>query len=210
MLKVIASLALALILCTACSQPLSVRHQDELRGHQTPDRATVRAQLAQHRAQKIVRLTRYAQRGEFPHNFDKSTSAHIFRDGAGRLCAVANLVQQDGRDDLVEATVREHNNLAISDVNDGPLLDWILASGLTQEELARIQLPAPPLVRREKIRTPAPRLVADNLSDEARMNQMVVKHFEQVRRELEANTEESLDLATDRFVTLRAMAARSY
>jgi hypothetical protein len=208
MLKVIASLSLALVLCAGCSQPLSVAPRRESDSHQTPDRATVRAQLAQHRAQQIARLTGYAQRAEFPHNFDKPTSAHIFRDGAGRLCAVANLVHQDGRDDLVDATVREHNDLAIGDVNDGPMLDWILASGLTQEELVRIQLPAPPLVRRE-IRRPVPMLVADHLSDEARMNQAVVEHIEQVRRELQENTEKSLDIATERLVTLRTIAARS-
>ncbi|HEV3191014.1 MAG TPA: hypothetical protein VGY54_10980, partial [Polyangiaceae bacterium] len=197
------------MLCAGCSQPRSLVPRRESHGHQTPDRATVRAQLAHHRALQIARLTGYAQRAEFPHNFDNPTSAHVFRDTAGRLCAVANLVHQDGRDDLVNATVREHNDLAIRDVNDGPMLDWILASGLTQEELERIQLPAPPLARREN-RRPDPRLVADNLSDEARMNQMVVKHIEQVRRELEANTEESLDTATDRFVTLPAIAARLY
>jgi len=209
MFHVIASLSLALILCAGCSQPLSLAPRRGSQSHPIPDRATVRAQLARHRVQQIARLTGYAQRAEFPHNFDNPTSAHIFRDAAGRLCAVANLVHQDGRDDLVNATVRGKNDLAIGDVNDGPMLDWILASGLTQEELVHLQLPAPPLARREN-RPPAPRLVADNFSDEARMNQMVVEHIDQVRRELEANTEESLDIATDRFVTLGAIAARSH
>jgi len=208
MLHAIASISLVLMLCAGCSQPLATPPQRDSRAHPGLDRATVHAELARRRGQQVTRLMAYAQRGEFPHNLAKPTSTHIFRDDAGRLCAVANLAHQDGRDDLVDATVRDHNDLAMADVHDGPILDWILASGLTQEEIVRIQLPAPPLTRRERPLAPAPALVADRGLSEARMNALVVEHIEQVHRELQANTEKSLDLATDRLVTLYATGAR--
>ena len=49
----------------------------------------------------------YGSAGQFPHNTTTAPSLHMFRDPEGRLCAVANLVQTDGRGDLVEATVRD-------------------------------------------------------------------------------------------------------
>jgi hypothetical protein len=106
-------------------------------------RAAVRAELAAHRRLQVARLHAYAQAGVFPRNTKVAPTGHFFRDAGGRLCAVANLVHQDGRDDLVDAVVRTKNDLVIDDVHDGALYDWILSSGLTQEELARIQRPAP-------------------------------------------------------------------
>jgi hypothetical protein len=176
------------------------------------DRESVRADLAKHRARQIERLGAYAVRGEFPHNYAGPTRAHIFRDEGGRLCAVANLVHQDGRDDLVDTTVREHNDLAIADVKDGPMLEWVLGSGLTQEELARIQLPAPVMTRQQQARPANNDLVARKDADgtpmnEARMNETVRQHIAQVQYELRANTQESLDVATQRFMAMHALAA---
>jgi hypothetical protein len=134
------------VFVAACSSPPSAvdRRQPAL-GTPAPsiDRGSVRANLAVHRAEQIARLHAYAEAGAFPHNTSVAPSLHMFRDAAGRYCAVANLVHRDGRDDLVEATVRDQNDLAIADVHGGPMMDWVLASGLTQEELVRIQAPAP-------------------------------------------------------------------
>src|SRR5438128_2403343 len=105
----------------------------------------LRTRLAAHRAQQIERLHAYAVAGQFPHNTTSPTPVHIFRDADGRYCAVANLVHQDGRDDLVAATVRENNDLAVHDVHGGQMMDWIVESGLTQDELERIQFPSKPL-----------------------------------------------------------------
>jgi hypothetical protein len=201
---VLSALSAVLVFSSACSRPTPtpVADRDSIE-HRDMSRSAVRAQLARRRAQQLDELGAYAVRGEFPHNYALPTAAHVFRDAAGRLCAVANLVHQDGRDDLVDTTVREHNDLAVADVHDGPMLDWILGSGLTQEELARIQLPAAPLFRAAPVQVPA------LPNDEAQMNVAVVRHIEQVQRELRANVDESLDLATDRYLASSSSRARA-
>jgi len=159
----------------------------------------VRAELAAHRVQELDRLREYARAGAFPVNTTQGPTGHFFKDAAGHYCAVANLVHQDGRDDLVDSVVRTNNALVISDVHDGPLHDWILASGFTQEELARIQLPAP-MVR---LPSPRPAAIAANPAPLVTVDQMreaVRVHLATVEAELVRNTDESLDRATDRLL----------
>jgi hypothetical protein len=194
-------LTVALLLCAACSHRSPAPTETEL-AMAAAERASVRAQLAAHRVQQIVRLEAYASAGRFPHNY-RATEAHVFRDEAGRLCAVANLVHTDGRDDLVEATVREHNDLAIADVKEGAMLEWVVASGLTQEELARVQLPSMPLTRRPTpMPTPMPKAAPDLIAanEELNMQAAVRRHVDAMDRELRANTGTSLDIATARFI----------
>jgi hypothetical protein len=167
---------------------------------------TVRAELAAHRAQELDRLRQYSRAGAFPVNTTQGPTGHFFKDVAGHYCAVANLVHQDGRDDLVDSVVRTNNALVISEVHDGPLYDWILASGFTQEELARIQAPA------RRVRSPSqrPTLVAANPSPVITVDQMreaVRAHLATVEAELLRNTDESLDRATDRLLQAHPPAA---
>jgi hypothetical protein len=196
-----------LFLATACSRaptppdPLAATHT-------AIGRAAIRARLAAHRDQQLQRLEAYASAGQFPHNYTTAPSLHMFRDDAGRLCAVANLLHQDGRDDLVDATVRDRNDFEIADAHGGPMLDWVLASGLTQEELARIQAPA--VVRRPRAplprQVPVPRPVEvarnqpENAIPEAQMDAAVRAHVTAVEVELRANAARSLDLAVDRYI----------
>jgi hypothetical protein len=190
----------ALLLLAGCHEP------DAARDHPQPttrDVEAIRAQLGAHRDEQIARLDDYARAGQFPHDYTTAPSLHMFRDADGRLCAVANLVHQDGRDDLVEATVRTRNDLAVADVHDGPILDWMLGSGLTQEELARIQAPAPLLKAPPLPAAPAPRPVARPEApriDEAAMVALIRAHVAQVEGELRANREKSLDVAVDRWM----------
>jgi hypothetical protein len=179
----------ALLLLAGCHQPDATRD----RPHPTTENAqALRAQLAAHRDQEIARLDDYARAGQFPHDYTTAPSLHMFRDAEGRLCAVANLVHQDGRDDLVDVTVRTRNDLTVADVHDGPILDWMLGSGLTQEELARIQAPAPVLA--------VPRI------DEPAMIAAIRAHIAQVEAELRANREHSLDVAVDRWMAAHQTA----
>jgi hypothetical protein len=168
-------------------------------------RAAVRLQLAAHRADQILHLHAYGEAGQFPHNETVAPSLHMFKDAAGRLCAVANLVQTDGRADLVDTTVREHNDLAIADVHGGPMMDWILTSGLTQEELVRIQLPAPMYTAKPRPRVAPPSPATWNMAEnepmsEVRMNAAVARHVVEVERELLASSAKSLDVAVQRFI----------
>jgi hypothetical protein len=205
-------LAVALSLAPlACSQGASTTPRANATEARSAARTSLRADLARHRSEQIERLAAYADARQFPHNYGRPTATHIFRDGAGRLCAVANLVHGDGRDDLVEATVRTQNDLAVADVHDGPMLEWIETSGLTQEELVRIQLPAPPLVherpRQERFAKPPPEIARAADADEARMNARVVEHIAEVRRELAVDTDKSLDIATERLLAKRSVVA---
>src|SRR5262249_42523664 len=54
-------------------------------------------------------------------------------------CPMAELIHKSGRDDLVEAVKKEANAVRLADVHEGPLYDWMLGSGLTQEEIALVQ-----------------------------------------------------------------------
>ena len=66
---------------------------------------------------------------------------NVWKDNDGHLCAVATLLEKAGRDDLVEATAKESNFVRIADLTGGPVMDWVLTSGLTQEEIVMIQQP---------------------------------------------------------------------
>jgi hypothetical protein len=201
----IALLLVSCVFAAGCSSPSP--SLDSIVAAPTPaarlvDRATIRAELAAHRAQQVERLHEYAAAGEFPHNTSVAPTLHMFRDANGRYCAVANLVHRDGRDDLVEATVHDQNDLAIADVHDGPMMDWVLASGLTQEELVRVQMPAP-ILRKPVRPTPTRANVVHDAPEamtEARMNAAVRAHVTQMEAELRDGTERSLDFAVERWV----------
>jgi hypothetical protein len=200
--------AFALVLSSACSTPLagpeatppapkapapdpsSPAAEAQAVPPAEPDRTAIRAQLAEHRAAQIAHLHAYGEKRQFPNHTTAAPSVHIFRDPQGRLCAVANLIETDGRHDLVEATVRDNNALAIADIHGGPVMKWIVTSGLTQEELVRIQV----WPRRPRKLEHKPAIA------EEWMNVAVVKHIVEMERELEANTETSLDLAVERYL----------
>jgi hypothetical protein len=211
-------LSASCVFVAACSSPSPTVHRDDpALGTTAPvpavDRASVRANLAAHRAEQIARLHAYAEAGQFPHNTTVAPSLHMFRDPAGRYCAVANLVHRDGRDDLVEATVREQNDLAIADVHGGPMIDWILASGLTQEELVRTQAPAPFIGRNPVRPSPLPDRIHVALEEaplaakEADMDAAIRAHVTQMEAELRDASERSLDVAVERWVAHRAQGA---
>jgi hypothetical protein len=94
--------------------------------------------LAARRAQMIAWLHDYAAAGVFPRD-DAGRPLSVFRDAHGVRCPMAELIYRSGHADLVDQVATTHNNLRLADVHDGPLHAWILASGLTQEEVVMIQ-----------------------------------------------------------------------
>lgn len=100
-----------------------------------------RAHLATQRALQIARLRAYAGNRVFPINDDQPGMLNIFMDEEGRRCAMAELIWQSGRADLVRTVSQTRNDLKLGEVSEGPLMDWILTSGLTQEEVAFVQEP---------------------------------------------------------------------
>ncbi|MCI0352125.1 MAG: HEAT repeat domain-containing protein, partial [Acidobacteriales bacterium] len=96
--------------------------------------------LAASRVRHIARLHDYAAAGTFPLNTDfPSRLVPYFVDKAGTACAVGHLMRLDGQQDLVARIASNTNHIRIESVHDGPLLDWIHDSGLTQDECALIQ-----------------------------------------------------------------------
>ena len=126
-------------------------------------RAETKRSLAEHRSQQIARLQAYADRGVFPRNFvPGSGPVHMFKDALGTRCAVANLIYLDGHGDLVDRAALARNDVIVADETSGPLHDWVLSSGLTNEEVRRVQgvlfgfeneVPALDERERERVRT---------------------------------------------------------
>lgn len=95
-------------------------------------------ELAQRRATVIGWLHDYREAGVFPHDA-AGLPASVFQDAAGVRCPMAELLHKSGRDDLVAAVAKEANGVRLAEVHAGPLHAWMLASGLTQEEIAMVQ-----------------------------------------------------------------------
>lgn len=99
--------------------------------------------LAARRAENIARLEAYAEAGRFPLNLERVGLEHTFMDASGSRCGVAELIWQSGHEALVVATYQDRNDVVVADLALGdPLMEWVLTSGLTAEEVAYIQRPA--------------------------------------------------------------------
>jgi hypothetical protein len=105
-------------------------------------KASWEKELRAARKKQIAQLEAYAERGEFAMNIQGRGLAFVWRDEAGRLCAMAHLVKASGRSDLVDRVAKDSNNLQLASVTEGDLYEWMLHSGLTKEEIQLIQEPA--------------------------------------------------------------------
>lgn len=94
----------------------------------------------------LDRLRDYWQRGTFPRNRSRTSRTPCFIGASDVPCAMAYLLLEDGRDDLVDAVVETDPTIHLETVEDGPLVEWIEANGLTMEEAARIQPSYPHVV----------------------------------------------------------------
>lgn len=105
------------------------------------ERAQVRAELARRRATNLARFEAYVARGSYPVNSYEPGPLNVFIDDEGRICAAATIMTDDGLGELVRALASSNNFLRLGTVTDGPVMEWILRSGFTQEEIAMIQEP---------------------------------------------------------------------
>ena len=106
------------------------------------DRAELRRALAEERQTHLARFHEYRKKRVYPHNTYQPGMLNVWRDADDHLCAIATLVHRDGLDDLVDSLAKDDNNVKTADLTGGPLLDWVLTSGLTQEEVVMIQQPS--------------------------------------------------------------------
>jgi hypothetical protein len=94
--------------------------------------------LAAARRRNLDRLRAYRRSRAFPRNTGRRPTP-VFVDTGGRHCAVAHLMREAGDDELVRQ-IAETSNLALLGAMDGAAVGtWAAGSGLTTDELARIQ-----------------------------------------------------------------------
>lgn len=97
-------------------------------------------ELARKRQGQIARLEGYIRRGVYPRNTDfPGEFMPYFVDRKGTPCAVAYLMKRDGESGLVAQVTKANNQVRVMQIPPGPAQDWILHSGLTQEECAMVQ-----------------------------------------------------------------------
>lgn len=156
------------------------------------DRASVRAKLAEARTANLARFRAYQKAGVFPSNTFEPRKLNVWMDEMGHFCAAATIINASGKSDLVQQVAEQTNFIRLADVKQGPLMDWILTSGLTQEEIAAIQEPFMPV----NGEAPAvdPRLRA---AENARLQ----KKYKAVTAMIVKNQKKSLDRAADRLMT---------
>lgn len=106
-----------------------------------PTQAEVIQALKARRAKNLKAFVAYRKGGVYPHNTWRRGPLNVWQDANGHLCAAATMIDKDGKHDLVTETAATNNQIRLLDVTDGALMDWILTSGFTIEEIDRIQAP---------------------------------------------------------------------
>lgn len=192
--RLFAALAIALTTTTASAGGFAHPTQpDPIAVRAAPTRKAVREALAKRREHNQSAFHAYVTRGMYPHNTYRTGPLNVWRDAEGHLCAAATMISKDGHDELALATAKINNNIRLLDVVDGPLLDWMLTSGFTIEEIDRIQLPGfePPIVDQKTLAAEDAKLKTGYTATEA----FLKKHVK-----------EDLDTATDRLLANPALA----
>jgi hypothetical protein len=104
------------------------------------ERERLLAALFAQRQTQMARLRAYSDAGRFPLNaIPEAPRRPIFLDADGTACAVGYLMSCSGWEKQVASIARTDNFVVVPNVHDGPLVAWVLQSGLTQEEAALIQ-----------------------------------------------------------------------
>ena len=168
------------------------------------DRDVVRAQLVANRAANLARFRAYQKRGSFPSNTMTDGRLNVWRDLEGHFCAAATIIRASGQIELVDDVAEQSNFIRLADVEEGPLMDWILTSGFTQEEIAAIQEPFEPVVRQPVPNQPMPLDPAIRTAE----NQRLMAKYRQVDAMLVKNQKKSIELAVDRLMAHPELAAQ--
>ena len=168
------------------------------------DRATVRAALAKARSANLAAFRVYQRKGVFPSNTFSRGKLNVWLDADGNFCAAATIIQLSGKDDLVHKVAEQNNFIRLGDVKQGPLMDWVLTSGLTQDEIAAIQEPFMPVADQPGLAPTEPILVDADLrkAEDARLR----AKYRAVDRMIVKGQTKSLDAATDRLMKNPSLA----
>ena len=160
-------------------------------------RAAVRDALLRARERNLEYFRAYQKAGVFPSNTFQPNKLNVWRDADGHFCAAATMIRDNGLFDLVDRVADQNNFIRLADVTQGPLMDFILTSGFTQEEIAMIQEPFDPVTEPRK--QPAEPIVVDARLRAAENARLRAK-YKQVERALVKNEQKNLDLAVDRLM----------
>jgi hypothetical protein len=106
-----------------------------------PDAKEIREALEKRRAKNLAAFRAYRKAGVYPHNTFRAGPLNVWIDAEGNLCAAATMISKDGKHQLVIDTGATNNQIRLLNVTEGVLLEWILTSGFTIEEIDRIQAP---------------------------------------------------------------------
>jgi len=165
-------------------------------------RARLRKVLAKHRRKNIDAFAAYASKGSYPHNFKTSGALNVWIDEEGRMCAAATMIFRSGAKKLVRDIGRSNNNIRLGQVSTGPVMDWILTSGLTQAEVAEIQEPF--MGRPDLPADPEPGSRDWILAEDMRLR----ARYAVVLEDLNTDPYESIDAAIDRLADRPDLVAR--
>lgn len=161
-------------------------------------RAEVRAMLVQNRAANVARFLAYQQNGSFPSNVYTGRALNVWRDTEGNFCAAATIIRASGQTALVDQIAEDDNFIRLATVTTGPMMDWILTSGLTQAELALIQRPFRPVATNPSLENPG--LVAASPALRATESARLAKLYRQINATLVRNQKHSVEAAVDRLM----------
>ncbi len=153
------------------------------------DRAALKAKLAARRQAMFERFLAYREARIYPLSPGPGRQ-HIWIDASGRLCAAATMISADWGKDATVAAV--HGNLAIriADLTSGALADWMLTSGMIQQELVAIQVPG------------------FEMQPEPERPEVAIMYplYVEVERQITSQWDANLDLAVERLLARPALA----
>ncbi len=188
-----ASLALSLGACAVTSahatvptNPISVvEKQTEI------DRAALRVKLAERRASTFKNFLAYRDAMIYPVNeLPGGGFRHVWIDRAGNLCAAATLISKDWGREAATRVGKTDVEIKLATVKRGPVLDWMLTSGMTRSELVAIQLPGDTFEMSKR---------------DVEINRMYSIYVD-VERQVRSLDEQNLDLAVDELIKHPALA----
>jgi len=168
-------------------------------------REKVRARLTEARERSIAAFHAYRTTSSYPSNTFTDGALNVWRDSEGRFCAAATILRVTGGMDMSERIASEDNNIKLANVTDGALMDWVLTSGLTQEELALIQRPFMPVTKR-------PPAVDQERQLDLAMKQKETKRLAALYAKIEAKVKKqshaSIETATNRLMANPELAKK--
>lgn len=155
------------------------------------DRAALRVKLAERRASTFKNFLAYRDAMIYPVNeLPGGGFRHVWIDRSGNLCAAATLISKDWGREAATRVGKTDVELKLANVRSGPVLDWMLTSGMTRAELVAIQLPGDTFV-------------IDQRSTE--INRMYAIYLD-VERQVRSLDDQNLDLAVDALMKHPALA----